>query len=1160
LLPQGTSCSAKSLEETGSEFAFRSHVGFQLRHRRSMGYTMERNFLFSLPSRWLAIVLWLVPSLPLLADTPTTKPPASKSTTAKSTTAPPRAANPPTANPSADRQHAVAAAHYAQGEWELAAEAFQQFRTQFPRDHRAPAADYFRAESLVQAHQYEPALEVLEQFLQLHPDHPQSLRARFRAGEIAYRLGRFTTAQQHLSEYRQQATGHELEAFAIPHLAAMALDRGDAEGAASLYAEALRAFPRGPLAAESRLGLATAQETLGNLVEAERFYRVATLSKETLVATQAGLRLARLLTKQGEFDSALEHLQLVASQTDDPRLAPHIALWTGRAYQGRGEAEQAARTWWESVEKSPGSELAPQLAHQAATTFRQLDQSAEAETAFRWLTHSVMATTTGTVRSMASSSSSAMLPSMSPSVSASRGNVASPDTASATTTTDTTSPSAEKEEPPSLPTNSIPSIHPWHEESLVALLEMQLDAPNSLDSAKLLGDWQQLVIHHPRSRHGLPLIQRLGHVLLRSHQSDQLLRALDEFTCHRSPENSAESSRVAYLYALAYWSQGNHASAWEQLRKLQSEGEDHLPEDLRSGFLQLRASCLFALGHFEEVIPLLKQELQQELEQKKDLNESKKSRALPQRHLRLALALVKVGRLDEADQTLEYVWRHADPTSVDSTADGKTEGPAQIALHLAELAYAAGNYPVAERQFGRVAEHAEQSGETQLQMTARLGQAWANLRQGDYARAERTLDRWVTGADQEPDSSEAGETLAEMYFLLGRVLERQSRPEEAIRAHGRVSELHAESPFAADALFAQGRLLDRQGRHREACQTLGRLVTEHPRFAQADTARYLQAWNLVELGADQEADAVFSDIRDLHPSSEYWPDAMYRLAERAARRDDRNQASQLVDELLLRAPNSELAPQALYLRGQMSAEEKRWDDLQRDMQRMVIQYPEHPLQVAAAYWLAEAHYHQGRYSLSADEFEKLAAVTESRQEAWIAMILLRWSQSLAHQNQWDAAQQVAASISDRFPQFSQQHEADYVIGRALVHEARLGKAREAFERVTSSATGRGTETAAMAQWMIGETYFHQRNFRAATQAYLGAETLYNYPRWRAASRLQLGKCYEAQQNWDSAIRYYKLVIDGREDPQLIAEAERRYSELRQRESNPRSAFRLIAPR
>ena len=45
----------------------------------------------------------------------------------------------------------------------------------------------------------------------------------------------------------------------------------------------------------------------------------------------------------------------------------------------------------------------------------------------------------------------------------------------------------------------------------------------------------------------------------------------------------------------------------------------------------------------------------------------------------------------------------------------------------------------------------------------------------------------------------------------------------------------------------------------------------------------------------------------------------------------------------------------------------------------------------------------------------------------------------------------------------------------------------------------GTETAAMVQWMIGETYFHQKDYEPAICAYLRVESLVAFPRRQAAS-------------------------------------------------------------
>ena len=44
-----------------------------------------------------------------------------------------------------------------------------------------------------------------------------------------------------------------------------------------------------------------------------------------------------------------------------------------------------------------------------------------------------------------------------------------------------------------------------------------------------------------------------------------------------------------------------------------------------------------------------------------------------------------------------------------------------------------------------------------------------------------------------------------------------------------------------------------------------------------------------------------------------------------------------------------------------------------------------------------------------------------------------------------------------------------------------------------SETGRATETAAVAQWMIGETYFMQKQYNQAIKAYHRVEGLYDFP-------------------------------------------------------------------
>jgi TolA-binding protein len=155
------------------------------------------------------------------------------------------------------------------------------------------------------------------------------------------------------------------------------------------------------------------------------------------------------------------------------------------------------------------------------------------------------------------------------------------------------------------------------------------------------------------------------------------------------------------------------------------------------------------------------------------------------------------------------------------------------------------------------------------------------------------------------------------------------------------------------------------------------------------------------------------------------------------------------------------------------------------------------------------------------------------------LIPLRRAQVLAQRGAWDAAYELAAGIAAAYPDFSQQYEVDYLLGRALAARGEFDEARSAYLRVVRSAGGAKTETAAMAQWMIGEAYFHQRRYREAIREYLRVDVLYAYPEWQAAALLQAGKAHEALGDWKQATTLYAQLIEKHRDSSFAEEAGRR---------------------
>ena len=82
------------------------------------------------------------------------------------------------------------------------------------------------------------------------------------------------------------------------------------------------------------------------------------------------------------------------------------------------------------------------------------------------------------------------------------------------------------------------------------------------------------------------------------------------------------------------------------------------------------------------------------------------------------------------------------------------------------------------------------------------------------------------------------------------------------------------------------------------------------------------------------------------------------------------------------------------------------------------------------------------------------------------------------------------------------------------------------------------ETVVIAQWMIGETYFHQNDYARARQAYKKVLIDRNAADWQARAALQMGKCWELEGEWKKAENSYIGAIDQWPDtihkPEMLA--------------------------
>jgi len=357
---------------------------------------------------------------------------------------------------------------------------------------------------------------------------------------------------------------------------------------------------------------------------------------------------------------------------------------------------------------------------------------------------------------------------------------------------------------------------------------------------------------------------------------------------------------------------------------------------------------------------------------------------------------------------------------------------------------------------------------------------------------------------------------------------------------------------------------------------LAQLIQQHVAFADRAGAMYQLAWLRLEAGNMEQADQWFAQLVKEYPDNPLWADASFRLARNAARRQDVAAANRWLDELLFGVATNlnpdqritgdsqasaattaydinQIVCHALYLQGKLSVDAGQWLAALQSYQRIVEEYPQSKLASAAWFWAAESNYHLGHLEQADLMLLQLAAsaaatddqattdtqAAKERGQGYWAMVPLRRAQIAAHRQQWHEALELAQTIQDQFPNFSLQFEADYLIGRCMSSQARFSMARQYFRQVINSNQARNTETAAMAQWMIGETYFHQSNYDDAIRAYYRVDALYDLPQWQAAALLQAAKCYELSGQEKEAQQLYSQLRTDYPQTTFAAEATRR---------------------
>jgi TolA-binding protein len=381
-------------------------------------------------------------------------------------------------------------------------------------------------------------------------------------------------------------------------------------------------------------------------------------------------------------------------------------------------------------------------------------------------------------------------------------------------------------------------------------------------------------------------------------------------------------------------------------------------------------------------------------------------------------------------------------------------------------------------------------------------------------------------------------------YYLGWAYYRDNQYGEARERALRLLEGFPAHPLFAQTLFLVGWSAFSQGDFQAAASYFGRLAKTTS--ADADKAAFLQARSLTNLGNLGEAAVLFKNLYTSRPGSDFADDALFEHAGILAQLKQIPESVAAYAELARRYPQSPLAEEALYKRGEVYRSAGRYAEARDAFYEYRSRYPKGRLVDASLYWGGLASYELGESSGAVLHWERL--IDNYAESPFRPDALRRTAELYAGRGDYRKALQLYTTLVQQYPdeakvyqvpqkmdelRYQQQGLSDReavlssIIGQeggaktakgreAMIELARLyiyegsGRMELAYEMLRSVVDKGEPQTAAQAQFLIGEYRYRKSDPVGAAQEFLKAAYLDTRDRdlmaaaiYRAAEMMQL---------------------------------------------------------
>ena len=309
----------------------------------------------------------------------------------------------------------------------------------------------------------------------------------------------------------------------------------------------------------------------------------------------------------------------------------------------------------------------------------------------------------------------------------------------------------------------------------------------------------------------------------------------------------------------------------------------------------------------------------------------------------------------------------------------------------------------------------------------------------------------------------------------------------------------------------------------------------------ASSVLYERARALRALELNEEASEALKLLLERVPEGPLVANARLELASLAMDDSRYDDAGALCAAILrdTSGMSETLVEQAIYRMGVCARELGDHQAAATILSELARRTPSDALSASAALMSGESLTEIGSLRKAAEMLE-IAANTGTGETSAVA--LLRLGEAQVGLQDWPRAQST-------YERFLSEHSADpraylALFGKAwaLESQGRHDAAIEGYRAVVASHDG---ETAARAQFQIGECLYAQKKYEDAVRELLRVDLVYTYPQWSAGALYEAGRCFEELDRDSDAIAQYERVVDRFADTQWAEMAHRRLSRFQQ---------------